>query len=136
MSWNESRPGYHTVTPYLVVAGAGRLIEFLTAAFDASEFIRDSLPDGTIRHAEVRIGDSTVMLSDARPDSPAMPSMVFLYVEDADEASRKALAAGATSVREVRDESHGDRMGGVLDPVGCQWWMATPIETRRQPDGA
>ena len=135
MSWKDARPEYHTVTPYLIVAGAARLIEFLTAAFDAKEFIRDSLADGTVRHAEVRIGDSTVMLSDARPDSPAMPSMIFLYVDDADESYRKALAAGATSVREMRDESHGDRMGGVLDPVGGQWWMATPIATRRRPDG-
>ncbi len=134
MSWKDSRPEYHSVTPYLVVAGAARLIEFLTAAFDAKESIRDSLPDGTVRHAEVRIGDSTVMLSDAQPDHPAMPSMVFLYVDDADEAYRKAIAAGATSVREIRDESHGDRMGGVLDPVGGQWWMATPIGTGRRPE--
>ncbi len=136
MSWKESRPGYNTITPYLVVSGAARLIEFLTAAFDATEYIRHSEADGTVHHAEVKIGDSNVMMSDARPDSPAFASMIFLYVDDADESYRRALAAGATSIREPRDESHGDRMGGVIDPVGGQWWMATPIGTRRRPDGA
>ena len=134
MSWQAERPGYHTVTPYLIVPGAARLIEFLTAAFGATEFIRDSLADGSVRHAEVRVGDSTIMLSDAMPEQPRAPSMIFLYVDDADDAFRKAIAAGATPVREMRDESHGDRMGGVLDPVGGQWWMATPIGRRRRPD--
>jgi PhnB protein len=136
MTSTSPPPGYHTVTPYLIVKGANRLIEFLTAAFDASQVFLDPHPDGSVRHAELKIGDSKVMLSEARDGHPPMPCMIFLYVDDVDESYRRALAAGGTSVREPRDESHGDRMGGVTDPVGGQWWMATRIGPLRRPDVA
>jgi uncharacterized glyoxalase superfamily protein PhnB len=118
---------FHTVTPYLVVDGASRLIEFMSSAFQAKERYRDSLPDGMIQHAQVLIGNSIVMLSDARAEYPAMPGMLFLYVDSADEAYDSAIAAGATSLRPPQDETHGDRMAGVLDPFGIQWWVANPI---------
>ena len=90
--------------------------------------MRELHPDRAIRHAQVRIGDSVVMLSDSRPDHPPIPSMIFLHVESADATYESALAAGAVSIRAPQDEPHGNRMGGVMDPFGVQWWMANPIE--------
>lgn len=119
--------GFHTVTPYLIVEGADRMIAFLKEAFGAEEVLRLANEDGTVHHGMIRVGNSNIMLSDRRPEYPPMPCMFFLYVEDADAAYRSALAAGATSLREPRDEDHGDRMGGVLDPLGFQWWVATPL---------
>jgi PhnB protein len=127
------REGFHTITPYLIVEDGERIVEFLNRSFDATVELRHDHPDGTIRHAELQIGDSKLMLSQAREGFPAISAMIFLYLDDVDDAHRRALAAGATSLREPTDESHGDRMCGLLDPCGGQWWFATPIAPRRRP---
>jgi len=120
--------GYHTVTPYLIVQGAGQLIDFLKLAFDAQETERITAPDGAIAHAEVRIGDSIVMMSDAGGERAPMPSGLYLYVNDTDAVYISALRAGATSIVEPADQFYGDRSAGVKDPVGNQWWIATHKE--------
>lgn len=120
--------GYHTITPYLVVQGAAQFIDFLKQAFGAEEILRMTQPDGTIMHAEVKIGDSGVMLGEAGGENKPMPAMLHLYVEDMDGAYRRALQAGATSLREPADQFYGDRIGGVRDSFGNQWWLATHIE--------
>jgi uncharacterized glyoxalase superfamily protein PhnB len=120
--------GYHTVTPYLTVKGAAELLEFLKKAFDAKETERVMRPDGSIGHAEVRIGDSVVMMDDAMGEGKVMPTAIYLYVNDADATYKRALRAGATSVMEPADQFWGDRHGGVKDPAGNYWWIATRIE--------
>lgn len=125
----KPRPdGYHAVTPYLIVAGAARVIEFAKATFGAQETMRLAAPGGRIGHAELRIGDSAVMLADASAEHPAMPCMLHIYVDDADATYQRALAAGATSVRPVANQFYGDRSGGVRDPSGNLWHIATHIE--------
>jgi PhnB protein len=120
---------YQVVTPYLVVQGAEKLINFLKQAFEARETERISMPDGSIGHAEVRIGDSVIMMSDAREDMwKAMPSSIYLYVEDCDTIYKRALDVGATSLMEPKDQFYGDRSGGVKDPVGNHWFIATHKE--------
>ena len=120
--------GFHTVTPYLMIDGAAKFIEFATRAFGAKAGEKMQGPDGKIGHAELIIGDSHLMLSDAMGEHKAMPVMLYLYVEDADAVFQRAIAAGATSVREVRDEFYGDRAGAVRDFAGNTFWIATHIE--------
>ena len=120
--------GYHTVTPYLVVQGVGRLIDFMKAAFDAQEIFRMPMPDGSIGHAEMRIGNSMIMLGEARDQFKAMPTTLNLYLEDVDAAYARALAAGATAVSEPKNQFYGDRSGGVRDMCGNNWYVATHIE--------
>ncbi|QJD28618.1 VOC family protein [Methylococcus geothermalis] len=120
--------GYHTVIPYLVVRGAADLIEFMKKAFDAKEWERIMRPDGTVGHAEMRIGDSVVMLSEARGEWQPMPGAIYLYVPDADAAYQRALDAGATSISPPANQFYGDRHGGVRDASGNLWWIATHIE--------
>src|SRR5437867_8533347 len=96
--------GYNTITPYLIVDGASKLIDFAAEAFGAQEFVRMPAPDGKIGHAEMRIGDSVVMLGDAGPDNPAKSATLLLYVNDCDASYGKALAAGGTSEREPADQ--------------------------------
>jgi PhnB protein len=120
--------GYHSVTPYLTVQGAAKLIDFLKAAFGAQEIVRMPHPDGTIGHTEMRIGDSVVMLSEARDHCKAMPTTLYLYLDDVDAAYARALAAGATPVAEPEDKFYGDRSGGVQDMCGNFWWVATHVE--------
>jgi PhnB protein len=138
--------GYRTVTPYLVVRNAPRLIQFLQQAFGATELMRSLRPDGSVMHAEVSIGDSRVMIGEASEASPPMPGCVHLYVVDTDALYHLALQAGATSLREPTNQFYGDRMAGVQDPVGNQWWIATRVENvsavevalraKLQPSGA
>jgi PhnB protein len=120
--------GYHTVTPYLVVQGVPTLIDFLKQAFDAQEIMRIPRPDGAIMHAEVRIGDSAVMMGEAMGEFQPMPGSIHLYVNDADATYQRALQAGATSIMEPADQFYGDRSAGVVDPVGNRWWIATHQE--------
>jgi uncharacterized glyoxalase superfamily protein PhnB len=110
------------------VKGAAQLLDYLKAAFGAKEIGRVNNPDGTIGHAEVRIGDSVVMLFDAKPDWPDTPSFLRLYVEDGDAVYQQALKAGGTSVTEMTNHAFGDRVGRVLDPFGNIWWIQTHIE--------
>lgn len=120
--------GYGTVTPYLTVKGAGKLIDFLKKAFGAQERFRMPGPDGTVAHAEVGIGDSIVMTGEGGGQWPIMPAQLYLYVDDCDRYYKQALAAGATSVREPADQFYGDRNAGVRDMCGSIWYMATHVE--------
>ena len=121
--------GYHTVTPCLVVEGAARLIDFLKQAFGAKEVHPPTLgPDGSVMHAEMKIGDSMIMMGEARGEHRPMPSALYLYVEDTDALYHRALKAGAASILEPVDQFYGDRNAGVKDPSGNQWWIATHKE--------
>jgi len=120
--------GYHSVSPYLVVDGAARLIDFLAQTFDAAEVERFTAPGNRVGHAEVRIGDSVVMLGDAHGEHKAMQAMLYVYVDDVDASYQRALAAGGTSVQAPTDHFYGDRSGGVKDPCGNVWYIATHIE--------
>src|SRR3990172_3042509 len=104
--------GYHTVTPYLVVEGAAKLIDFLTQAFGAETKERMQSPDGTVMHAEMRIGDSMIMMGEASGQHKPMPCMIYLYVPDADSVYKKAIEAGATSIMEPANQFYGDRNAG------------------------
>jgi PhnB protein len=120
--------GHNSVSPYLVIERATILIDFLKHTFTATELGRSLRADGTIRHAEVKIGDSVVMLGEATGEFTPMPCMINVYVEDTDVVYQRALQAGATSIREPADQEHGDRTAGVTDPFGNQWWIATHKE--------
>jgi uncharacterized glyoxalase superfamily protein PhnB len=120
-------PDQRSVTPYLHIEGAARCVEFLKQAFGAEEVMRHQTADGIVHHAKMRIGDSVLEMGEAHGPFPAMPLNLHLYVPDADAAYRRAMEAGATSVREPVDEPYGDRVGGVRDPFGNTWWMATHI---------
>lgn len=120
--------GRHRVTPYLIIEGVPRLLEFTKQVFDAEEVHRSSLPDGSVIHAEVTIGDSAIMMGEARDEWKPMPGSIYLYTEDCDATYQRALDAGATSLMEPADQFHGDRYGGVQDACGNQWWLVTHIE--------
>ncbi len=121
--------GYRTVTSYLTVPGIAKLIDFLQKAFDAQLIERFDGPDGRVMHAEVRIGDSIVMLGEPQGDRfPPKPCNIYLYVNDADAVYRRAVEAGGKSLGEVKDQFYGDRSGGVEDPSGNNWWIATHVE--------
>jgi len=120
--------GYHSVTPYLAVQGVPKLITFLKQAFNAEEKERLTTPDGRVSHAEVKIGDSIIMMGEPMGESKSMPGMIYLYLEDTDSAYKRALEAGATSLRAPSDMFYGDRNAAVTDPVGNQWWIATHKE--------
>jgi PhnB protein len=120
--------GFHTVTPYLAVQDASALIHFLKQAFEANEHHRITGQDESITHAELQIGDSVVMLSDARGEFKPMPGMLYLYVDDVDVVYQRAIQAGAASLREPTDEAYGDRVAGIKDMCGNQWWIAARKE--------
>lgn len=120
--------GFHTVTPYLIVEGADKLIDFLKQSFGAEEVERIAGPDGKVGHAEVRIGDSMIMMGEASGEWKPIPGSIYLYVKDTDAAYKHALEAGATSVMEPADQFYGDRNAGVRDVCGNTWWIATHIE--------
>ncbi len=129
MAVNPIPNGYHTVTPYLVVRGAAKTIEFARKAFGA-ETVGEPIkrPDGTIMHTEIKIGDSRIMISDASAQHQPMASMLHLYVPNVDAVYERAIAAGATSLMEPMDQFYGDRSGGVKDPSGIQWFIGTHME--------
>ena len=128
--------GYYSLTPYLVVKGAAEAIEFYTKAFGATEMMRMPGPGGKIMHAELKIGNSVLMLSDENPErgylSPASrggnTSSVMFYTDDVDAAFRNAIAAGAKETTPVTDMFWGDRMGNLTDPFGHSWAIATHKE--------
>ena len=120
--------GYHSVTPYITVPDVAKAIEFVQRAFGAKQV--EAAPDagGTIRHADVLIGDSHVMFGQASEQWPSRPGTLYLYSENVDELYRRAMEAGGTSLREPTNEFYGDRSAGVADSQGNQWWMATHVE--------
>lgn len=126
--------GYHTVTPYLMVRGAARAIDFYRNAFGASEVMRFNEPNGRIAHAEIRIGDSHVMLADENDTYHSPQTLggagasLMLYVEDVDRTFARAVAAGATVHRPVADQFYGDRTGTIVDPFGHVWSIGTHKE--------
>jgi PhnB protein len=121
--------GYRSLTPYLVNEGVERVIRFVRQAFGGAEkFPPMRRPDGTIMHAQMRIGDSVIMLAEASAEYPPIPGCFYLYVEDVDGTYRRALQAGAMPVIEPMDRFYGDRSAGVRDPAGNYWWIATHKE--------
>jgi PhnB protein len=120
--------GYHTVTPYLIVDDAQKLLDFVERAFGARMQHVMRRPDGAVMHADFVIGDSHIMVGQAGPAWKSLQSSIYLYLADCDAAYRKALDAGATSIAQPATMFYGDRHGGVTDPCGNQWWMATHVE--------
>lgn len=128
--------GYHTATPYLIVNGAASAIDFYKKAFGATELMRMPGPGGRIAHAEIKIGDSPIMLADEAPETPyrspqslgGSPVSILLYVEDVDAVFERAVSAGAKVQRPLADQFYGDRTGGVTDPFGHIWYIATHKE--------
>lgn len=128
--------GYHTATPYLIIKGAGLAIEFYKKAFGATEIMRFPTPGGCIGHAEIKIGDSPIMMADEYPDMgyvgpqtlKGTSCSILLYVEDADAVFNRAVAAGAKASEPMQDKFYGDRAGTVVDPFGHRWTIATHKE--------
>ena len=120
--------GYHSVAPYVIVEGAAEFIQFLQNVFGAEKTETTFREDGAIRHAEVLIGDSHIMISDASAQYPALACMLYVYVPNTDEVYRRAVAAGAVSIMEPADQFYGDRNAGVKDKWGLTWWIATHVE--------
>ena len=126
--------GYHSVTPYLGLEGAAKAIEFYKQAFDAKELMRMPAPEDKIAHAEIKIGDSPVMLADASDEFKGprafggTPVSLMIYVEDVDRIFGQAIAAGAVQLRPLADQFYGDRTGTLADPFGHVWTVATHVE--------
>jgi PhnB protein len=121
--------GYHSVTTYLTVPGVAKLMEFLKQAFGAVEIERMQEPGGRVGHAQMKIGDTLVMMGEPQgPGQQPKPCNLYLYVEDVDAVYQRAIAAGGKSISEVKDQFYGDRSGGVEDLSGNGWWIATHIE--------
>jgi len=127
---------YHTVTPYLIIEGATEAIEFYKQAFGAKELFRFPAPEGKIGHAEIKIGDSPIMLADAYPDMGyngpkslgGSPVSLMIYVENVDTVFNQAVQAGATVKEAVSDKFYGDRLGSLIDPFGHIWHVSTHKE--------
>ncbi len=130
---NKVRPipeGFHTATPYLIVRDAAAAIEFYKKAFGATELMRQTDPNERIRHAEIRIGSSPIMIGGhteigARSPQSLPRVSIYLYVEDVDALASRAIAAGAKELYPVKDQVYGNREGGIEDPFGITWWIAT-----------
>lgn len=128
--------GYHSITPYLIVDDGAAALDFYQRAFGAKEAVRMEMPGGKVGHAEIRIGNSVVMLAGEHPQmgsrSPktigGTPVSVLIYTEDADALTAQAAAAGATITRPIADQFYGDRMSTVTDPFGHIWHIATHVE--------
>lgn len=128
--------GYHSVQPYLILDDAAKAIAFYKQAFGATERLCMKEPNGRVAHAEIEIGDCCIMMSDEHPDIGAFspthyggsPISLMFYTVDCDAMYRRALQAGAKSVREPEDQFYGNRTAGVTDPFGYQWWIGTHIK--------
>lgn len=128
--------GHNSVSPYLIVSGAARALDFYKQAFGATELFRHEAPDGKIGHAEVRIGDTVIMLADEFPDHDAnapgkfggSPVSLHMYVEDVDKVWSQALGAGATVKRPLENQFYGDRLGSLEDPFGHTWHVSSHVE--------
>ena len=136
MAVKPTPAGYHTVTPYLIIKGAAKAIDFYKKAFGATELMRFPGPNGTIGHAELKIGDSPIMLADEVPEmgyrSPqslgGTAVSILIYVENVDAVAKRAIDAGAKVLKPVQDQFYGDRSGFFEDPFGHQWSIATHKE--------
>lgn len=128
--------GYHSLTPYLVVDGGARALDFYKRAFGAEELFRMDAPGGRIGHAEMRLGDSIFMLADEAPETGAKsasrlggsPVSLLIYTPDVDALVKRAVAAGARVFAPVENKFYGDRMGGLTDPFGHRWFIGTHVE--------
>ncbi len=120
--------GYHTVTPYITVEDAGEVIEFLKKAFGAQETYAMRDEHGKVRHAEVKVGTSMLMLGSSHDQWTARPANFYIYVEDVDAVYKQAVAAGGKSLNEPETQFYGDRHGAVTDSQGNTWWIATHVE--------
>jgi PhnB protein len=128
--------GYHSITPYLIIRGAAEAIEFYKKSFGATELFRFPGPDGKIGHAEIRIGNSPIMIADEFADMGyngpqslgGSPVSIMLYVDDVDAVFKRAVEAGATVKEALQDKFYGDRMGTLTDPFGHRWHVATHKE--------
>lgn len=126
--------GYHSITPYLIVKGAARAIDFYIKAFGATEIMRIPGPDGKVMHAELRIGDSVIMLADENgphtsPETVGGTTVaLMIYIEDVDGVFARGLSLGAKEMRAVQDQFYGDRSGNLIDPFGHVWTIATHVE--------
>ena len=128
--------GYHTVTPYLICDGAANAIEFYKKAFGAVEVVRMAMPNGKVGHAEIKIGDSFIMLADENPEGAARspksyggsPISVLLYVENVDAVVKQTVSAGGKLTRPIEDRFYGDRACSVVDPFGHTWYIHTHIK--------
>lgn len=120
--------GFQTANVYLQVDSVAKEIAFLEQAFEGNELHRSVLPDGRVIHAEVKVGNSIVMMGQANETWKPRPCTVYLYVDDVDAVFQRAIAAGAKSLGEPKDQFYGDRSGGVEDPCGNDWWIATHVE--------
>ena len=128
---NQVKPvpeGRHTVIPYIVVPGVAKLIDFAKQAFGATEVYVSKLPDGSVMHAEIKIGDSIIMMGEGGATFKTFLAMLHLYMDDVDAVYQRAIQAGGKSLREPTDQFYGDRSGAVEDEFGNQWWIATHIE--------
>ena len=119
---------YNSVSPYLMVSGADKTINFLKQVFDATELRRYPDEHGRVMHAEVKVDDSVIMIADATEEWPPIPCYVHIYVKDVDATYQRALAAGATSVQEPIKKEDADKRGGVKDVGGTTWWIGTKVE--------
>jgi len=128
--------GYHNVTPYLIVDGAAKAIDFYKKVFGAAEKMRMPAPGGKVGHAELTLGDSMIMLADEHPEMDHRGPHAYkgaavnlmVYVQDVDATVKTALASGAKTIRPVENQFYGDRMGTIEDPFGHQWHVATHVE--------
>ena len=126
--------GYHSITPYLIIKGAAKAIDYYKKAFGATEIMRMAGPDGTVGHAELKIGDSIFMMGDEMPEmgyhapQGSAPIGLMLYVDDVDRVFKQAVAAGGRVDKELQDQFYGDRSGTLYDPFGHMWTVATHKE--------
>lgn len=142
MSVQSKPPGYHSVTPYLIARDAHAAIAFYKEAFGATETCKLLMPDGSVCHAEIQIGDSKIMIGEENPQwgskSPlalhGTPAGFMIYVPDADAAFTQALKAGAKAEKPVEDQFWGDRTGSVIDPFGHKWTLGTHVEDVSEGD--
>lgn len=127
--------GYTSVAPWIVTKDTAALLDFVATAFDGIELGRVPLEDGSIGHAEIRVGDTVLLAFDQREDWPDMPSLLRVFVPDADVAFTAALQAGAHEVTALSDNAFGQRGGRVRDPFGNIWWITAIIETVAPEEG-
>jgi uncharacterized glyoxalase superfamily protein PhnB len=128
MPINFKPDGWQSVIPYLIVDDVVKEIDWIINTFGGTEIDRSTLPDGTINHGEVRIGDCVVMMGKSSERHQVYKQMLYVYVENCDSVYKKALDTGSESVSEPRDEFYGDRSAGVKDPHGNEWWIGTHVE--------